>query len=141
MKYTEFRKKESELYAKLPIKYAFGKEQFQQMLREFGLDVDDENSLSQLAHIYSGAYCLKKDKQQVFDYFEEAAKRKEEFLKDEAQLKDALIYEFGNHECGYTYNFMEGVSALFDEDEIENNMLLAKVYPIARKEYLEKYEM
>ena len=55
-------------------------------------------------------------------------------------MKDALMDEWANYEYAYTGNWKEGLLALFDEEEIENNVLLKKVLPTAWKEYLRRCE-
>lgn len=139
MKYVEWKKQRQESFDRLPMKAAFGKEQFEQMMHEWGLTTSDED-LKKIRSLGSGAYCLAKDCHLFTEWVKEQDEEQKKFLADEEQLKDALIYEFGNYECGYTMNKWDGVRALFDEDEIKSNELLKKVLPIAWKEYLDQCE-
>lgn len=139
MKYSKWLKQRQESFSKLPMKAAFGNEQFEQMMHEWGLTTSDED-LKKIRPLVGGAYCLAKDYHLFMEWSKEQEEEQKKFLADEEQLKDALIYEFGNHECGYTMNKWEGVRALFDEDEIKDNELLKKVLPIAWKEYLDQCE-
>lgn len=136
MIYAEFREKRQESFNKLPMKAAFGDKQFEEMMAEWGLTTSKDD-LKKISSLGGGAYCLVKDEHLFYEWVEENDKKMKEFLSDEIQLKDALIYEFGNHECGYTMEPMNGVRTLFTDEEIQDNKLLAKVFPIAWKEYLE----
>lgn len=140
MRYAEYKKQRQDSFNKLPMKAAFGDQQFARMMAEWGLDATKDEDLKKVRHIVGGAYWLAKDLHLFHEWFEEQDKLDKEFLSDEEQLKDALIYEFGNHECGYTMNPEDGVLALFDKEEIKTNKLLKKVFPIAWKEYLDNCE-
>lgn len=140
MRYAEFKKQRQDSFNNLPMKAAFSNEQFARMMSEWGLDTDNKEDLKKIRHLVGGAYCLATDVHLFHEWSEENAKLEEEFLSDEEQLKDALIYEFGNYECGYTMDPEDAVNALFTEEEQKNNELLKKVFPIAWKEYLDKCE-
>ena len=140
MKYADWKKQRQVSFNKLPLKAAFGLMQFEEMMSEWGLTTSEED-LQKLQPLGGGAYCLKSDFHLFVEWTEEQDKQQKKFLSDKEQLKDALIYEFGNHECGYTMNWKDGVRALFDdEEEAKNNKLLQEVLPIAWKEYLAKCE-
>lgn len=88
-----------------------------------------------------GAYCLTKDYHLFIEFSERSVKEDEEFYSNDENLKDALIYEFGNHECGYTWDFENGIIALgFSVKEFFSDQRKAKVFAEARKEYIDKLE-
>ena len=140
MRYAEYKKQRQDSFNKLPMKAAFGDQQFAKMMSEWGLDATNKEDLKKIRHLCGGAYCLAEDEHLFREWAEENDKLEKEFLSNEEQLKDALIYEFGNHECGYTMDPEDGVLALFTEEEMKTNELLKKVFPIAWKEYLDKCE-
>lgn len=75
------------------------------------------------------------------EFAERSVKDDEEFYSNDENLKDALIYEFGNHECGYTWEFENGIIALgFSIKEFLSDERKAKVFAEARKEYIDKLE-
>lgn len=137
MRYAEYKKQRQDSFNKLPMKAAFGDKQFEKMMSSWGLTTSEED-LKKIRPLGYGAYCLAKDEHLFQEWQEENDKLEREFLSNEEQLKDALIYEFGNHECGYTMNPKDGVLALFSEKEMETNEILKKVFPVAWKEYLEQ---
>ena len=140
MKYQEFKKKQQDEFGKLPMKAAFGDKQFKEMMAEWGLTTSKED-LEKICSIGAGAYCLKKDYHLFIEFSERSVKEDEEFYSNDENLKDALIYEFGNHECGYTWDFENGIIALgFSVKEFFSDQRKAKVFAEARKEYIDKLE-
>lgn len=139
MRYAEFKKYWQGKFDALPMKAAFGERQFKEMMESWGLTTSDED-LKKIRPLVGGAFCLAEDEHLFYEWADEQSKAQAEFLSDGAQLKDALMYEFANYECGYTMNPKEGVLALFDEEEVETNELLKRVFPVAWKEYLERCE-
>lgn len=138
MRYNEFNKMWQDKLSALPIKFAFGDKQFEAMMASWGLTTADED-LKKVRSIWGGGYCLAEDVPLIKEYFAARSKACDEFLADEEQLKDALMEEFDNHECGYTWDPQEAVDALFDKDEQESNELLKRVLPVAWEEYKAKH--
>lgn len=139
-KYAELKKKHSEENNTLPLKAAFGDEQFEKMMKEWGLTTSKED-LMKIRSLGCGAFCLASD---VY-LFEEMRKRHDkeilELIKTDEGLKDAFMYEFANHECGYTYNPEEAVLALgITMRDVRNNIFIKPVFDKAWKEYLDRCE-
>ncbi len=140
MKYVDYKAKQQKEFNKLPMKAAFGDKQFEEMMAEWGLTTSKED-LEKICSIGAGAYCLKKDYHLFIEFGERSVKEDEEFYSNDENLKDALIYEFGNHECGYTWEFENGIIALgFSVKEFFSDQRKAKVFAEARKEYIDKLE-
>ena len=137
MRYYEFKKKQQEEFNKLPMKAAFGDKQFEEMMAGWGLTTSDED-LKKIVSLGSGAYCLKADKHLFDELLDRHVKEDEEYFKDDANLKDALIYEFGNHECGYTYTPTDALPALgLTWGEVKGNERLARIFNEAWNEFLD----
>lgn len=139
-KYAELKNKHSEENNTLPLKAAFGDEQFEKMMKEWGLTTSKEN-LMKIRSLGCGAFCLASD---VY-LFEEMRKRHDkeilELIKTDEGLKDAFMYEFANHECGYTYNPEEAVLALgITMRDVRDNIFIKPVFDKAWKEYLDRCE-
>lgn len=122
------------------MKAAFGDKQFKEMMREWGLTTSKED-IEKIASLGGGAYCLKEDKHLFTEFAERSVKDDEEFYSNDENLKDALMYEFANHECGYTWEFENGITALgFSVKEFLSDERKAKVFIDARQEYIKKLE-
>lgn len=139
-KYAELMKKHHDENENLPLKAAFGDAQFKKMMKEWGLTTSDED-LKKICSLGYGAYCLASDAH----LFGEIGKRHEneckELLDTDRGLKDAFMYEFANHECGYTYTPQDAIAVLgFTVKEIENDKRLNKIFKEAWNEYLDKCE-
>lgn len=141
MRYYEFKKKQQEEFDKLPMKAAFGEKQFTEMMTEWGLDATDRADWDKIVALGSGGYCLKKDYQSFVDLANRHVEEQEKFLSNDDNLVDALKYEFANHECGYTWEFENGIIALgytvkeFLSDERKKNLFIK-----ARQEYIKSLE-
>lgn len=137
IKYSVYKKQQKDKFDKLPMKAAFGDRQFTEMMADWGLGTSKED----LAKIYSlgyGAYCLKKDAHLFEEFTEQSLKEDEEYFKNDEQLKDALIYEFGNYECGYTWNPYEALRALnYTKEELKTDERLNRIFNEAWNEYVE----
>lgn len=139
-KYVELKKKHQKELNKLPMKAAFGKEQFKKMMEEWGLTTNAED-VCKIDMLVGGCYCLKKDTHLFEEHFQRTQKELEEFLKDDDNLKSAFQYEFANHECGYTYTPQDALPPLnLTYEEVEKNERLNKVFNEAWCEYLDECE-
>lgn len=140
MKYEEFKERQRAEFDKMPIKAAFGDKQFEAMMAEWGLTTSDED-LKKIMSIVPGCYCLKKDYASFIALGNKHADEMDEYLRNDNNLADALKYEFANHECGYTWEFEDGITALgytvteFLSDERKKNVFIK-----ARQEYIKSLE-
>lgn len=139
-KYAKLKKKHQQELEKLPMKVAFGKEQFKKMMEEWNLTTTAED-VCKIDMLIGGCYCLKKDTHLFVEHFQRTQKELEEFLKDDDNLKSAFKYEFANHECGYTDTPQDALPSLnLTFKEVMNDKRLHKVFKRAWKEYLNECE-
>lgn len=140
MKYCEFKQKQQSEFDSLPMKAAFGDRQFEEMMSEWGLTTSDED-LKKIKSLGAGGYCLREDYPKFIALANRYIEEVEEFLSNDGNLVDALKYEFANHECGYTWEFENGITALgytieeFFSDERKKNLFIK-----ARQEYINDLE-
>lgn len=140
LKYVDYKSQQQEKFDKLPIKAAFSDEQFREMMEEWGLTTSDED-LKKIVSIEAGAYCLREDKHLLEEFVEQSLKEDAEYFKDDDQLKDAFLYEFGNHECAYTGNPYEALYALnYTKAELKGDDRLARIFKQSWREYIDNYE-
>lgn len=138
--YQKLKAKQSAEFNTLPLKAAFGDDQFKRMMNEWGLTTSDED-LKKIRSLGCGAYCLATDIHLFVETSECHEKEMKEFLKTDDGLKDALMYEFSNHECGYTFDPSDAVTALgFTMKEVRASKRLNKVFEEAWNEYIDKCE-
>ena len=99
MTYREITEKHQEEFNKLPIFFAFGKEQFERALAERGIKVEEARQ-----HIYrfgdTGGFYLKKDAPQIHAFLaQDFARELREMMEADLSLaKEAFEYEMANHE-------------------------------------------
>lgn len=140
-KYAELMKKHHDENNTLPLKAAFGDAQFKQMMKEWGLTTSEEDLKKIRSYGGIGLYYLAKDEQLIRDMCKRHTEELKELMSTEEGQKDAFMYEFANHECGYTYTPQDAIAALgFTVKEIENDKRLNKIFKEAWNEYLDKCE-
>lgn len=89
--------------------FAFSNEQFAEGMKRMGLAVDDYASL---VSIGAGGYILKSKRDEFKALFNRQSQERKDLKKDEKKLIEALIYELGNHEYGYTGDASDAVESL-----------------------------
>lgn len=134
MKYREFKDEWSKKFNALPLKAAFGKEQFERMMKEWGLTTSDED-LKKIASLGYGAFCLRSDVHLFNEHWRAQEKAEKEFFANDDNLKDAFIEEMWNHECGYTWEFEEAIKAL-DLDPKHLSKREKVCFEAAKKEFI-----
>ncbi len=81
-------------------------------------------TIKEIVSIGAGGF-VRKDKVQAFkDLFERHSQERKERLKDQKLLLDALVYELGNHEYGYTYDTTQALESLdLTVEDVEPKLL------------------
>lgn len=112
--YVELIQQQQEEVNALPLGYAFGSEQFAEMMKKWGLD--PERDIDQVYPIGGGCYVQKKDVELM----------RQTFARHHAELSAAIaadstgggfvyqmfLYELNNHEYGYTWDASEALGTL-----------------------------
>lgn len=127
--YTEYKKERQEEFNSLPIKFAFGKEQFKNMMEKWGLT---ENDTDKIYRFPCGGFYRKADAHIIHDYYSKPDPLYE-LMNDEKFREEAFRYEMDNHE--YAINYYQGdwdVLNCFSQKELEYDDLKGYV------EYLEE---
>ncbi|MGL5718148.1 MAG: DUF7659 family protein, partial [Paraclostridium sp.] len=95
MTYLQFKQKVKEEIDGLPIAYAFGQKQYDEMVKKI------QDSGSEIVNLGGGCYCASADLPKI----EKALNSSDELeinLKDVKFFEEALSYELANHEFSYT---------------------------------------
>lgn len=103
-KYAKLRQRQQEEFNALPLGFAFGQKQFDEMMRGWGLD--PEKDIDKIYSIGAGGYVQKKDA----ELLHETHKRLDEEIEaaiaadetGEGFIYEMFLYELDNHEFGYT---------------------------------------
>lgn len=112
--YREMRERHQKEFNKLPLGFAFSDEQFNEMMRKWGLDLEKDQD--KICSIPGGGFIQKKDSA----HFREVVDRhRAEMNAAEAADKDGtgflyqmFLYELDNHEYGYTGEYEETLESL-----------------------------
>jgi len=99
-----------------PLGFAFGNKQFEEMMADWGLDAKKDSDLAQVAHLFAGAYILKKDipayKDMCRRHHEEMAAAIEADETGTGFVYEMFLRELNNHEFGYTGDTSDALESL-----------------------------
>lgn len=138
IKYSVYKKRQQDEFNKLPMKAAFGNEQFKEMMESYGLTTSKAD-IAKITSLGYGCFCLAKDAHLFSEYTEKKLKEDEEYFKVDEQLEDAFRYEFANYECGYTGNPYDALKALcFTKEELDKDERLHRIFIQAWHKYIEQ---
>lgn len=121
-RYAEMRKRQQEEVNALPIGFAFGNRQFEEMMRGWGLDPEkDLDKIYRLGR--TGGYYKKTDAQLIHDTFSRHdAELQAAIAEDktgEGFIYEMFLCELDNHEYGYTMDTEETLYTLgYTADEV-----------------------
>lgn len=126
-RYTILREKQQKEFNEANLLgYAFGDEQFRELMGRWGIDPDNSKELKKVAYVCAGAYILVEN---IPAYKELTRRQREEFQAavEEDKTGDGFIhemflYELDNHEYGYTGELDDTLDALgYTVDDIMSN--------------------
>lgn len=138
-RYAEPRQRQQEEANALPIGFAFSNEQFEEMMRKWGLNVQKKADLAKIYSIGYGGYIQKKDADLLHTTRLRHAKEMEEAIAEdktgEGFIYEMFLYELNNHEYGYTWNTEDTLDALdYTAEEVLNDPRLKRGLEKAAKE-------
>lgn len=141
--YTQIKERHQKEFSALPIKYAFGDEQFGEMLDSWHISRTNKEEWKQISSIGMGGYMLRKDIGLLHETLDRMDSEMAEFFKEDANVKSAIIYELWNHEAIYSINpFCIVREEILDAIELpssrHNDKDILAIYGEAWREYREK---
>jgi len=104
MTYQEYLSMKQRSFDALPIFWAFGKDQFNEALRERGLDPESPEQ-GRIVSLGYGGYCLSEDREMI-DAWLNREDELPKLMEDPEFAAAAFEYEMGNHE--YQINIYQG---------------------------------
>lgn len=97
IKMLEFNKRLKDMIYSVPIEYAFGREQEDEMLRKWGLTRSKED-LDKIVETGYGGYALKTDIPKIQETYEKAKRMEIQFFdRNHAAFAEKVLYEFTNY--------------------------------------------
>lgn len=128
-RYQELRSRQQNIFNDLPLGWAFGQKQFDEMMQKWGLDPDKDTD--KIYGIGGGGYIQKKDADKLHTTIDDLdAEMKAAIAADETGegfIYEMFLYELENHEYGYTRDISDTLDALgFTLDEVKADQRLVK---------------
>ena len=131
MTYNELKNKQQEEANAFPFMFAFGQQQFNEMLEKNGVKTSDIYSIG------AGGYIRKTDAEAMRAMFKRHKKELAEARKQNKFLKEAFLHEMANHEYCITCDREEVLNACgIAEAEYNNNADIRKAWKTAKNEYI-----
>jgi len=135
--YRELRERHQKEVNAFPFGAAFSEKQFEEMMGKFGLRKKDTGKICSLG---AGMFCKKTDLPALKEMFERHTAEREEAMQNEKFAYEAFVAEMFNHECGYTGEFGDAISALgLTLEQINSSSILANAFTKAR-DFVFSYE-
>lgn len=116
MTYEQYRSRHQDDFNKLPIFWAFGREQFEKALAERG--IKPEEASERVVSVGSGGLCLKEDVPIIKAWMNQPDELAE-LMKDYTFAEDAIYYEMCNHEYAINWQRNWDVLNCFAASELE----------------------
>lgn len=136
MTYAELKQKQQQEVNEFPLGFAFGNDQFSEMMSKWGLDCDNKEDLRKIVSIGAGGYVQKKDVPAMEDMFRRHKKELREFRKNKNELKKAILHEMFNIEYEYSHDDEHLLNNLgINLNDFSANEELQKLFKDAEKEY------
>lgn len=113
-RYAKLKERQQEEFNKLPLGCAFNNQQFNEMMRGWGLD--PEKDVDKICRIPYGGFIQKKDLALLHEttkrHYEELKAAIEEDKTGEGFIYEMFLYELDNHEFSYTCDTEDTLDAL-----------------------------
>ena len=129
-KYAELRQRQQQETNALPLGFAFGNWQFEEMMRGWGLD--PEKDLDKIYRLGgTGGFYKKADAQLIRDTFNRHEVELEAAIAEdktgEGFIYEMFLYELDNHEYGYTGDTEDTLDALgYTAEEVQGEPRLKR---------------
>lgn len=140
-KYADMRKRQQEEFNSLPLGFAFSIRQFNEMMKEWGLD--PEKDCDKIYRIPAGGYVQKKDADLLYKTVERHAAELTAAIAED-KTGDGFIYqmflaELADHEYGYIGDADDTLDALgYTMEQVRADKRLLRGFEKARREILKR---
>lgn len=122
--YTQLKDRHSKEFGEFKgVFFAFSNEQFTEGMKKLGLKVNN-TGIASIVPMGAGGYLLKANREAYRAMVKRQREEKAAAQTDGAFLLNAIIYELGNHEYGYSYDHEEALDAVgVTESELPDGLL------------------
>ena len=127
--YVQLSQTFSQEISDFPIAFAFSTSQLEDAKQELGE--------GELVSVGNGGFMLKKNVSAFEQMMDRHQQQRKDFLNDDTNMIEALVYELGNHEYSYTYDYSDALMALGLRDTDER---VKRNLQTAIKKYLDGVE-
>lgn len=137
--YIEMRKRHQAEVDKFPIGFAFTREQFERVMRSWGLEPEDTDKVVAVGP----GFIRRTDEEAFHEMFERHDRELRDAIAADADglgfIRDMFARELAEHEFGYTYELDDTLEALdYTMPEIEADERLKRGLDAALKPYYEE---
>lgn len=137
-KYLQLKEKHQKEFNNFPMFFAFDQKQFVEGMNKLGLTENDTDKIYSFGN--TGGYFRKADASKLNEMLERFEKERQEALKDDEYLYQAILYELGNHEYIITWDAEPALEAIGLSREDLKNERVAKIFKKAKTEYLKGFK-
>ncbi len=140
--YSELLHRHQKEVNAFPIKWAFSDSQFNQAMRELGLDPSDTDAI---IGIGGGGFMRKSDNEAFHAMLDRHQQERNEAIAADKDgtgyLYEMFLYELGNHEYIFTYDPEETFAACgVTAEQVESNPIMKQAFINAKRDYLKRAE-
>ena len=140
--YQEMKDRQQKEFDAFPMGAAFSNQQFKDMMKKWGLTVNDTDKIISIG---GGCYIRKTDKEALCALINRLNNEKENAiaadLTGDGFIFDMFVYELANHEYCITYDLEDTLDALgLTAEQINADKRLTHSLNKAIKHYLKNYE-
>ena len=111
--YQEMKDRQQKEFDAFPIGAAFSNQQFKDMMKKWGLTINDTDKICSIG---GGCYIRKTDKEALRDLINRLNKEKQDAIAADTTgdgfIFDMFVYELANHEYCITYDLEDTLDAL-----------------------------
>lgn len=135
--YKTMKDKHSKEFGEFPMVFAFNNAQFEEGMKQLGLDVTDTDKVCKFG---GGGFYKKTDSEALRKMMRRQEYEMRQAVTNESFVYAMFDYELGNHEYGCTQDTSSALSALgLTQKEIDDNEILSRCLAKACKEQREWY--
>ena len=135
--YKAMKARQQKEVDEFPFGFAFSEQQFEKMMKNWGLDHNSKEDLEKISRTISGGFIQKKDIPAMKEMFQRHGMEREDAIVSdktgEGYIYQMFLYELKNYEFGYTGDSDDVVEALdLTYEEIEANPALKNGFEMAK---------